>query len=79
MDPSQWQTVNTSDKKVEVVLFEGWCVGFRALTGEQLEDRWNKAKEAARKPGYEGRLGNLDFDSVKLVNDELKKYDAMTL
>ena len=30
--PKYWRTLNDkTQKRVEVVLFEGWCVGFRAL------------------------------------------------
>ncbi|KAL1301993.1 hypothetical protein AAFC00_002447 [Neodothiora populina] len=78
VDASEWELVNDSDKTVEIVLFEGWCVGFRALSDKVLEQKWNQAREAAQQPGYQGRLGKLFFDSVKFINDELKEYDAMT-
>lgn len=79
VDPSQWAVTNAGEKPIEVVLFEGWCVGFRALPDDQLEMKWGKAKEAAAKPGYEGQLGKLAFENVKFVNDKLKEYDVMTL
>ena len=31
---------------VQVVIFEGWCVGFRALTEERLERKWREAVAA---------------------------------
>lgn len=76
--PSEWEMINDGSRSIEVVLFEGWCVGFRALSDEDLETKWKLAKVAAEKPGYEGRLGKLSLENVKFVNDELKKYDAMT-
>lgn len=65
-------------RKVEVVVFEGWCVGFRALSEEALERKWRKAREAAESPGYDGQLGKLEFESVSFVNVALREYDALT-
>ena len=53
-------------------------MGFRALPEDELERKWKEARQAAERPGYEGRLGLLEFENVKLVNDALRAYDAMT-
>ncbi|KAK8210192.1 hypothetical protein M8818_003680 [Zalaria obscura] len=77
---SEWHVVNADGqgRKVEVVVFEGWCVGFRALSEEALERKWRKAREAAESPGYDGQLGKLEFESVSFVNVALREYDALT-
>lgn len=67
---SQWTTVNgQSQPKVQVVIFEGWSVGFRALSDEQV-----KAK--ASQPGtvtlHQHRLEDLLF-----VNDKLRGYEVI--
>lgn len=79
---SEWETVNDSPhaKKIEVVVFEGWCVGFRALINESLQIKWQEAKADAQQleSKYKGQLGKLDFEAVDFVNTALKQYDGMT-
>jgi D-glycerate 3-kinase len=77
----QWETVNAegAGKEVKVVIFEGWCVGFQALDGEELRRKWEEAvQEKEKGEGYDGRLGYMRFEDVEAVNDALKGYDALT-
>jgi len=80
-DPETWDVVNKEgEPPVEVVIFEGWCVGFRSLSDEELVDKWEGAK-AARifdKDAYHGRLASLELKHVSFVNDALRQYDALT-
>lgn len=80
MDPSKWEVVNRDgDKeKVKVVIFEGWCVGFRAWDDETLRRKWEAAVQRKEKGGYNGRLGWVRFEDVKAVNDALRGYDVLT-
>lgn len=78
---SEWGIVNAAGQKpVEVVVFEGWCVGFRPLSDEQVKGKWKAAKAEAEATGseYKGRLGKLKLDDVLFVNNKLKDYDALT-
>jgi len=78
---SEWEVVNRSgEKPVEVVIFEGWCVGFRALKDGDAEAKWKAAKEEFGKEGegYDGRLGKLKLESVRFVNERLREYDGLT-
>lgn len=78
---NEWETINddSSRQKVEVVIFEGWCVGFRSLSEEELRRKWEQAKAAAEgDSAYKGQLGKLHFESVQFVNAALKEYDALT-
>lgn len=64
---------------MKVIIFEGWCVGFRALSREQLREKWEKAvQEKESGKGYGGRLGFMKFEDVEAVNEALKGYDSLT-
>ncbi|KAK7700743.1 hypothetical protein SLS57_011995 [Botryosphaeria dothidea] len=75
-----WERVNQpGEKPVEVVVFEGWCVGFRALSDAELVAKWEDAKaQAAKGDGYDGQLARHELESLKFVNDKLREYDALT-
>ena len=55
-EEGEWEEVNgdQGEGKVQVVIFEGWCVGFKALTEEAVEKKWREAVaalEATREGG----------------------------
>ncbi|KAL0933060.1 d-glycerate 3-kinase [Colletotrichum truncatum] len=67
---SQWAQVNAPGQpKVQVVIFEGWCVGFRALPESEVEFKWR---------AHSKTLQNHKLEHLLLVNERLKEYDAMT-
>lgn len=77
----EWETVNADGQPpVEVVIFEGWCVGFRALSDAEAERKWDAAKSDYQSTGdgYQGQLGKLQSQDVLFVNNKLKEYDALT-
>ena len=75
----KWPTVNDNDnERIKVVIFEGWCIGFRALDDEQLRTSWERAVSAKKSGEYRGRLGWNSFDSVQFVNNALRSYDEIT-
>ncbi|KAI9779226.1 MAG: hypothetical protein M1839_007478 [Geoglossum umbratile] len=75
VDASTWEEVNApgSLEKVQVVIFEGWCVGFRALGSRELRQKWEEALESREGTLWKHRLEDLEF-----VNDKLRDYDALT-
>ncbi|KAL6717147.1 hypothetical protein ACLMJK_005062 [Lecanora helva] len=74
-----WLVVNQAGQpSVKVVLFEGWCVGFRALSENDLEAKWNDAKTQRDSMNYRGRLGFTRLEDVKFINDALHAYDQLT-
>ncbi|KAF2098845.1 P-loop containing nucleoside triphosphate hydrolase protein [Rhizodiscina lignyota] len=75
---STWTSVNEGQEKVQVVVLEGWCVGFRPVSDEALEEKWKRAVAEEKKGSYDGQLGKLKFEDIKTVNDALKKYDEVT-
>ncbi|WQF83406.1 Putative P-loop containing nucleoside triphosphate hydrolase [Colletotrichum destructivum] len=67
---SQWTEVNSPGQpKVQVVIFEGWCVGFRALPDPEVEAKWK---------GHSRTLQQHKLEHLLLVNERLKDYDTMT-
>ena len=75
----QWKTVNDEGQaKAKFVIFEGWCVGIRALENRDLEDKWRAAISERAKGEYVGRLGSNDLEDVQFVNKALKDYDRIT-
>jgi len=76
-----WRTVNgKGHAKVEVVIFEGWCVGFRPLTEQEVKQKWKQAvdEEATITGGTKGRLGKQRLEDILFVNEALRQYDSMT-
>jgi pantothenate kinase-related protein Tda10 len=77
----EWEVVNREGvKAVEVVVFEGWCVGFRALEDGEVERKWRAGQEQAEREGdvYQGRLGKLRLEDVMFVNEKLREYEGLT-
>lgn len=77
----QWRVVNREgDEKVEVVIFEGWGVGFRPLSEQEAEEKWREAvdEEQMANGKTKGRLGKQRLEDVLFVNEALKEYDELT-
>ncbi|KAL1954429.1 hypothetical protein VTO42DRAFT_1199 [Malbranchea cinnamomea] len=76
---TEWESVNEShENKVKVVIFEGWCVGFRARSEEELRAAWEEAVRKREEGGYNGRLGYTKLEDVRVINEALREYDAFT-
>ena len=75
----EWLDVNRDKRqKTEVVIFEGWCVGFRALRKDKLIREWEGAVRERQKGNYIGRLGWHRLEDVEYVNEALREYDQLT-
>ncbi|KAI9745403.1 MAG: hypothetical protein M1818_000937 [Claussenomyces sp. TS43310] len=71
---SKWDTINgPGQPKVRVVIFEGWCVGFRSLQEEEVERKWKACQNIG-----ESRLRRHRLEDLLFVNERLKGYDKMT-
>lgn len=79
MPRDTWQVVNQAGQAAtEVVIFEGWCVGFRALSEQELKTKWERAVRQRETGNYHGRLGLHRFEDVMFINEALKRYDQLT-
>ena len=75
----EWVEVNRDRRhESQVVIFEGWCVGFRALPREKLVRDWESAVREREKGNYMGRLGWNRIEDIEFVNEALRKYDQLT-
>ena len=78
-DSSKWEEVNKyGEPTIEMVILEGWSVGFRSLQDEELEQKWIEAKYREEEGKGDGQLGKLKLEDVKFVNEALKQYDGVT-
>lgn len=76
-----WMTVNKDPKNpIQVVLFEGWCVGFRPLPDRAVTSLHKRTVTEAQDSSakYSGRLGHNSLESVSTINTALKEYDEIT-
>lgn len=74
--PAEWAEVNGAGRpRVQVVVVEGWCVGFRALAAAQLRRRWEAAAAAA---DAASTLWRYPLDALLSVNERLAEYDVLT-
>ncbi|KAK3319283.1 P-loop containing nucleoside triphosphate hydrolase protein [Apodospora peruviana] len=68
---SQWQPINLpGTPKIQVIILEGWCIGFRSLDPAVLETKWKEPDTRT--------LHNHTLEQLSFVNDSLKKYDVVT-
>ncbi|KAG0649157.1 Meiotically up-regulated 58 [Hyphodiscus hymeniophilus] len=71
---SSWTPVNQpSQPKIQVIIFEGWCVGFRALSAAAVE-----AKYASSLSSPDSTLQKHKLEHLLFVNEKLREYDVMT-
>ena len=74
-----WFAVNAAGQpRIEIVILEGWCMGFRALTDAELKRRWDNAVFRRNQGDYKGRLGFCNLAEVDFVNKALREYDELT-
>lgn len=67
---SEWELVNgPGEPRVQVVIFEGWCVGFKSLSPTEVTNKWSA-------PSRTLHLHNLD--DLLFINDHLQTYDVIT-
>lgn len=66
----EWRTVKGP---VDVVIFEGWCVGFRAISESQVEEKWRSSRESGT-----GVIGRHELEHLQWINEALRGYDQLT-
>ncbi|KAF3062219.1 putative kinase mug58 [Daldinia childiae] len=67
---SQWETINgPGQPKIQVVIFEGWCVGFRHLSPVEVSLKWNSPSRT---------LHRHPLEHLNFINERLRDYDVIT-
>ena len=76
-----WEEVNIKGQGIiQVVILEGWCVGFRPLHPDEVQEKWeNAVREIETGPDqYRGRLGWNRIEDILFINKSLDEYEKIT-
>ncbi|KAK6585282.1 hypothetical protein PZA11_002009 [Diplocarpon coronariae] len=66
----KWRVVNRpGETKIQVLIFEGWCVGFRALGEEEVKRKRERTSMT---------LGKYKLQDLLFVNKSLEEYEVIT-
>ncbi|KXJ90513.1 P-loop containing nucleoside triphosphate hydrolase protein [Microdochium bolleyi] len=83
---SEWEAVS-AEPPVDILIFEGWCLGFEALDDEELARKWTAAQTSAETArsmpdGHDGdgaistaELHKHPLSHVQVVNTNLARYN----
>ena len=79
MNESEWEIVNADgERKIRLVVFEGWCVGFKPLGEERVKEKWEEAKMQLASGSYNGRLAHNRLEDLLFVDKALAQYEVLT-
>ena len=77
MPTERWRSFNKlGEKQIQLVILEGWCVGFRALKQFELKSKWEAAVKHRDNGDYQGRLAYNRLEDVEYVNRALVYVDS---
>ncbi|KAF5873179.1 putative p-type copper atpase protein [Botrytis fragariae] len=83
-EEEDWKVfIPSKENTLDIVIFEGWCVGFKSLERDELERKW----ESAEKELQTTRLGedatfpintlqNYPLCHLEMINDNLRRYNT---
>ncbi|KAI5780308.1 P-loop containing nucleoside triphosphate hydrolase protein [Peziza echinospora] len=69
VDPGLWKSERPP---WDVVVFEGWCVGFTPLSEEEVEEKWRVSRDSGT-----GTVGRCELKDLLWLNEMLKGYVAL--
>ena len=74
-----WKCVN---RPVDVVLFEGWCLGFRSLSETELAQMYEEGKSRFSEMREEDAKDRAEFtacglDELRFVNEQLQGWEQI--
>lgn len=75
---SEWERVD-AEPYVDVLIFEGWCVGFHALSVSEIEEKWIISRRAGagtvdNSPSTR-MLGAHPLEHIQIINENLRRYN----
>lgn len=65
-----WRRIS-ADAHVDIVIFEGWCVGFQPLQDDEIKDRWSQANKS---DSLTETLKDHELQHLLNVNENLRQY-----
>ncbi|KAF8891778.1 hypothetical protein BD779DRAFT_1513065 [Infundibulicybe gibba] len=70
--------VVVSPPKVDVVVMEGWCMGFGAITEEEINNIWTDVwMQERKKLGMNQEQGGIQTEDILMVNGRLGAYSKI--
>ncbi|KAJ5819900.1 hypothetical protein N7474_005491 [Penicillium riverlandense] len=73
--PKETWTRITAGEVVDVVVFEGWCVGFQPLDEQTIQKKWEDAQKNVTKSEYPiVTLGDHKLEHLVQANHSLRNY-----
>ncbi|KAJ4135018.1 hypothetical protein NW768_004628 [Fusarium equiseti] len=73
----EWDEVPLN-QGLDVLIFEGWALGFQPLTKEEVTKKWEKAKASEAQQSEEwsltNTLANHELEHLLLINENLRRY-----
>ncbi|GAP92227.1 putative d-glycerate 3-kinase [Rosellinia necatrix] len=80
---SEWERV-TAEPPVDILILEGWCVGFQSLSEDELEAKWSAARTSAlvesdAKGASTSMLRTHPLHNIRALNENLRRYNATFL
>lgn len=78
----EWEEIDVKERGIDVLIFEGWCVGFQAISAEELRERWEGAKQKQNDSSKEDggdefsitTLADHSLESLSTINENLRAY-----
>lgn len=72
---NQWRCV-PPEQKIDVIIFEGWCIGFQPLMADDLQNCWEQARaRLSTQTTWDTQvLGTLELEHVAEINRHLHSY-----
>lgn len=68
-----WESIPLS-KRLDVLIFEGWCLGFQPLSTEEVTERWRKCRLVNNTDSSLSTLRNHELEHLLLINENLRRY-----
>lgn len=71
----QWETVSL-DPPLQVLIFEGWCLGFQPLKQQSVADKWQQARASRDGSGRSttSTLADHRLENLLQINENLARY-----
>lgn len=74
-----WETIS-AEQKIDVVIFEGWCIGFQNCSNDAIKAMWTAAMASRSLRDICGMsvntLGDHTLDDLLLINENLRRYNS---